>query len=165
MTNVLPLSIQPASKIEEIKQTDNPEQALMSVLNAFEQWRNTKKRIAEPIPDELCHQIFALEAYYSPIQLRRLFSLSTRQYHSKREHYFPNEIKKPATKAIKKNAAPSTPPKLCEIKIKPESPYALESLPSAKTLVVEFCRSDGQIMKIHTTQDSIPTLMHTFFGE
>jgi len=31
-------------------------------------------------------------------------------------------------------------------------------------LVVEFCRSDGQIMKIHTTQDSISTLMQSFFG-
>jgi len=32
-------------------------------------------------------------------------------------------------------------------------------------MIVELCRSDGQIMKIHTTQDSIDVIMKTFFAE
>lgn len=170
MTNVLPLSILSASKIKEVKNSTKADQALMSVLNAFEQWRKNKKTSAEAIPDELCRQIFALESYYSAGKLRRCFGLSTRQYHAKREKYFPSHMKpamkeKGQQKPAAEMAAPSPPPKLCEIKMIPESPYATEHLPSTKTLVVEFCRSDGRIMKIHTTQDSIPTLMHTFFGE
>lgn len=170
MTNVLPLSILSASKIKEVNKSTKADQVLISVLNAFEQWRKNKKTNAEAIPDELCRQIFALESHYSAGKLRRCFGLSTRQYHSKREKYFPSHIKPVVVETIKQKPAaemapPLPPPKLCEIKIIPESPYATEPLPSAKTLVVEFCRSDGRIMKIHTTQDSIPTLMHTFFRE
>jgi len=58
------------------------------------------------------------------------------------------------------------PPSLCEVKITPKkSSYQPQSLPSGKTLVVEFCRADGRVMKIHTTQDSIPTLMKAFYAE
>lgn len=170
MTNVLPLSIPSAAKIDGVKNSTKADQALMSVLNTFEQWRKNKKTSAEAIPDELCRQIFALESYYSAGKLRRCFGLSTRQYHSKREKYFPTHIKPAVEETSKQKPAaemtpPLSPPKLCEIKIIPANPYTPDPLPSAKTLVVEFCRSDGRIMKIHTTQDSIPTLMHTFFGE
>ena len=167
MTNVLPLSIQTATKIEGKKNTEIPEQLLGAALNAVEQWRSNKKNNRESFPEELCRQIFSLEPFYSSMQLRRFFKISGSQYRAKREKYFPYDKKAATAKNVNVNANPTktAPPKLCEIKIKPDNPYAIEPLPSAKTLVVEFCRSDGQIMKIHTTQDSIPTLMHTFLGE
>ena len=90
MTNVSPLLIPPKTHIQEIKNTATAEQLLRATLNAVEQWRKNKKTIAEAVPDELCQQIFTLEPYYTPVQLRRFFSLSMRQYHSKREKYFPN---------------------------------------------------------------------------
>lgn len=165
MMNVLSLPVQSATQIEKVKITEEAEQSLITVLTAFKQWRKNKKSPSEPIPEALCRQIFSLEAYYPSLELRRFFNLSTRQYQSKREKYFPNGIKASATESteLETGKSPKEPPKLCEIKIKPGSAWAHEPLPSAKTLVVEFCRSDGKIMKIHTTQDSIPTLIHTFF--
>lgn len=167
MTNVSPLLIPPKTNIGEIKNTAPAEQLLAAALNAIEQWRKNKKTNAEAIPDNLCQQIFALEPYYSSMQLRRFFRISGNQYRAKRNKYLSIDKKTTTAKHlnVEANHAKLAPPKLCEIKIKPDNPYALEPLPSGKTLVVEFCRSDGQIMKIHTTQDSIPTLMHTFFGE
>lgn len=166
MTNVLPLSIQSTTKVEEKKNTETPGQLLEATLNAVEQWRNHKKSKKESFPEELCRKIFSLELFYSPTQLRRFFKISGSQYRAKREKYLPTDKKAATAKNINAHSAPpkEAPPKLCQIKIKPDNPYALESLPSTKTLVVEFCRNDGQIMKIHTTQDSIPTLMHTFLG-
>jgi hypothetical protein len=149
MNNILPLSIAASVKVKELEKGE-AEKGLATTLSLFEQWRGSKKKISEPIPDELYQHIFSLEKFYPPVQLRRFFNLSTRQYETKREKF------------LQDASAPS--PKLCQVKIKAENPYSLESLPSAKTLVVEFCRSDGQIMKIHTTQDSIPTLMNTFLG-
>lgn len=171
MQNVAPLFIKPTGKPEEIKNTDKSEQALASALNAFEAWRilNKQNKVSSPIPEELWSQIFSLEAYFSGVQLRRFFNLSTRQYSAKRDKLFPNApIKTAGPATVQREApikAPVAVPELCEIKLKKESPYALEPLPSVKTVVVEFCRHDGQCMKIHTTQDSIPTLMRQFLGE
>jgi hypothetical protein len=34
---------------------------------------------------------------------------------------------------------------------------------ATNTLIVEFCRADGKIMKIHTTTESFSALMKAFF--
>lgn len=165
MDNVAPLFIRSSIQPEANNAADNPEQLLASTLRAFEQWRAEKKKSGEPIPEPLWQQIFSLEPFYSPSQLRRIFTISTRQYQSKKESNSPNRLAlSTSDKTMPINNTSTPPPKLCEIKIKTNNPYATEPLPSTKTLVVEFCRQDGQIMKIHTTQDSIPTLMHTFLG-
>ena len=154
--------------------TSTTEPTLGSVLVAVEQWRKEKHNSSEPIPDTLCRQIFALETTHSSAQLRRLFGMSAQQYQTKRDKLLappassleppaaPNSRVAPPQSGIK--PTPHTAPKLCHIKIKPDSPYAVDSLPIPKTMVVEFCRSDGKIMKIHITQDSIQELIHTFFG-
>jgi hypothetical protein len=164
MNNILPLSINPSIKVEELKKSE-AELALAATLSAYQQWRVNKKKLSEPVPDELCQQIFSLETFYPAARLRRLFNLSTRQYETKRQKFSLNAPQKPLIAGSHSTPTPPPPPQLCQVKLKTENPYALEALPSAKTLVVEFCRSDGQIMKIHTTQDSIPTLMRSFLGE
>jgi hypothetical protein len=130
---------------------------LLSVLEEFSMWRANKKKPAEPIPNQLWEKIFALEEICPSAQLRRLFNISIGQYHKKFAELRPSDTATP-----KETKMP--PQQLCQVTIK-KNPYEQAPLPSAKTLVVEFCRSDGRIMKIHTTQDSIPTLMNTFFGE
>ena len=157
------------------------EQKFNQALQDFSHWRVNKKKPAEPIPHKLWHQIFELEDWYTPSELRSFFSVSTKQYSSKKEALGGRQnlaIIKESTYENTKNPLEVTEdytPQFCEAKLKNEtkaSPksnvksklYALEPLPSAKTLVVEFCRHDGQIMKIHTTQDSIPTLLQTFLG-
>jgi hypothetical protein len=120
MANVLPLSIQPITNIEQIKNPEAAEQLLNAALNTIEAWRNNKASNMQPIPDDVCRQIFALETFYSPVQLRKFFSLSGRQYRSKREKFFPDDKK--AVEANDINVGKSTvkpaPPKLCEVKIK-----------------------------------------------
>ena len=136
------------------------EQQLIQALNGVANWRANKKKPAEPIPHELWFQIFALEEWYPPSQLRSFFSVSTKQYAVKKEALMSeqNEVSKAALKPEKAKASKSSvkqdTPQLCGVNIIKENkatkkshakinPYALEPLPSAKTLVVEFCRSDG----------------------
>jgi hypothetical protein len=52
----------------------------------------------------------------------------------------------------------------CEAKEAPLNHYKPARIPATNTLVVEFCRADGRIMKIHTTTDSFAELMKAFFG-
>lgn len=155
-THVVPLTESDTSCFEDSR----CEQLLVKTLNAFSHWRTNKKRPAEPIPTELWQQIFALEQWYEPSQLRNFFNVSTKQYATKKTALISKKdeaLELCEVNVIKENKAP----KKSEVKL---SPYTLDSLPSAKTLVVEFCRSDGQVMKIHTTQDSIPALLQTFLG-
>jgi hypothetical protein len=169
MQNVTSLVIkpttQPETKPEEINRSDKAGELLAATLAAFEQWRSGKKRIAEPIPEELWQKIFSLEPFYSSALLRRFFSLSTKQYAAKREALFPQRPPKSTPQVDTQSQTAASPVSLCEVKIKKPNPYASEPLPSGKTLIVEFCRGDGQIMKIHSTQDSIPLLMRQFLGE
>jgi hypothetical protein len=95
--------------------------------------------------------------------------LNVKQYTAKREVLFSAGNLTPtpvasidATPPTAAQAAVSPVVPFCEVKIKRSNPYEHEPLPSGKTLIVEFCRRDGQIMKIHTTQDSIPLLMQQF---
>jgi hypothetical protein len=131
---------------------------ILLLIEEFSKWRANKKKSAEPIPNQLWEKIFALEEIYSSAQLRRIFNISIGQYHKKFAELRPFVD----TATTKETQTPV--PQLCQVTIK-RNPYEQAPLPSAKTLVVEFCRSDGRIMKIHTTQDSIPTLMNTFFAE
>lgn len=152
--------------------------ALAQALDGFSAWRANKSKLSEAIPDELWSKVFALETFYSSTQLRTYFNLSARQYSAKKADFrLPGIASAEQASQTALPKAPSSPipiPSLCQVTLQKEpkaananekkSPYALEPLPSAKTLVVEFCRSDGQVMKIHTTQDSIRTLMQTFLG-
>lgn len=165
MTQGLPLPIQTTSTPEASKGKETAEASLTNVLTQFENWRANKTRPSEAIPQELWLKIFSLEPFYAPAMLRRFFNLSTRQYQTKQAELLEQAPKIALETKVETRTAKVIPmDPLFEIKMKPESPYAYDSLPSGKTLVVEFCRSDGKIMKIHTTQDSISVLMETFFG-
>lgn len=173
MNNVASPLLRPSAQGHkpDIKSSDKAHELLMMALAAFEQWRSKKKLIAEPIPEELWQRIFFLESHYSPAFLRRSFKLNIRQYMTKREALFSTANPPPTPVAsinpiprptARKNVPPAVP--FCEVKIKRTSPYEHEPLPSGKTLIVELCRSDGQTMKVHTTQDSIPLIMQQFLG-
>lgn len=139
---------------------------LDAVLAEFEQWRAHKPKLASPIPGALWEKIFQLAKIHSPTKIRALFNISTKQYQKKWEE------KNSSTKEILSSTTTISPipvatptansPELCAIKLKP-STYQSQPLPSAKTIVVEFCREDGRRMSIHTTQDSISILMQDFF--
>ena len=160
--------------------TQESQQHLSNALAAMVHWRNHKANASDPIPDEIWSQIFALENAFPVPQLRSLFNLSTKQYAGKRMKLIEAAMK-PASSSLSQSE-PAEQTEFCKVTLKPEatmekaaaipkaklsapapSPYALEALPHAKTLIVEFCRQDGAIMKIHTTQDSIAIVMQNFF--
>lgn len=142
-----------------------PQPTLESALEEFNQWRDNKKHSGSPIPDGLWHKVFDLAEIYTALQVRTIFGINTQQY-AKKYKALRGEKEIRAEESPKSEGS-----RLCEVTIKPatstkkKSSYQPQSLPSAKTLVVEFCRADGRIMKIHTTQDSIPTLMQAFYSE
>lgn len=155
------------------KQVNIPK--LDDVKNDFETWRKTKTHRSEQIPDELWFKVFELENQYKPKQIRDILMINKKQYDTKHEQLcsgqseskqpiFTNKPLYEAKDASNKTAQGqvSAIDSLCEVNVKKE-PYKLAPLPSAKTMIVEFCRSDGKVMKIHTTQDSISTLMKAFF--
>ena len=152
------------------------EQLLSQTLMSFSQWRLNKTHQAEPIPNKLWEQIFALEKWYSPAEIKSFFRLTSKQYTARQQAMClsktPSETHD-TERPVPNPQGVSDFPELCEVNVKDNppattppkvNPYALNALPSAKTIVIELCRVDGEIMKIHTTEDSIPTLLNTFLG-
>lgn len=154
--------------------------SLEETLKEFEKWRASKTNPATPIPDALWGKLFKLAEQYPISALKNLFGISGKQYNAKFQE---NEAKiklstqaamnqsKPEPNAQKENTS-AAPERLqisdmCQVNVEKEKiePYKFAALPTLKTMIVEFQRSDGRIMKIHTTQDSIMTLMKTFFEE
>jgi len=126
-----------------------------SVHNEIENWRAKKKSQGEKMPDALWKKVISLCKQF-PDQTkicRRLFITKTQLKAKLRE--FGDE------------ALFNDPIELCKIP-------KIQSLPSYKdvedgfsalsTLVVEFCRADGCVMKIHTTTKSIHELINNFLG-
>lgn len=130
---------------------------LDDVLKAMDQWRANKRKRAEQIPESIWQQIFALHERFSESTLRSALGISAAQFQRKLAEY-------------NRQAVPSAPLPVmdfCEIKQSPpllkNSLYKPAKIPATNTLVVEFCRADGQVMKIHTTTDSFAQLMQAFF--
>jgi hypothetical protein len=159
--------MQTITPIADAKLTDpvpsappTPATTLQDVLQEFEQWRATKSNPGEPIPDPLWRNIFTLANTISPAKLRAIFGMSNAQYQRKFHELTPD-----ANGALAQSPPASPPPlAFCEAKVR-QPFYQPQKLPSTPTMVVEFCRADGQLMKIHTTTDSFKALLSLFFAE
>lgn len=160
--------MQTSTSITDIKLTDpvssvpsvpTPALTLKDVLQEFEQWRTAKVNPAEPIPDALWRKIFVLAETIAPAKLRAIFGMSNAQYQKKFHELYPA-----ADDALASSPPVSPSLAFCEVKARPPF-YQPQKLPTTPTLVVEFCRADGHIMKIHTTTDSFKTLISLFFAE
>jgi len=147
----------------EVKQLNNPAAEIAKVQNnitidgvltELEDWRANKLNANSAIPDELWKKILQLGERHSPSKIRRLLGVSTTQYNSKFEQF--------VSKQVKESATPATPIEFCEVKTtKPV--YHPSGLPARNTIIVEFRRPDGQLMKLHTTTDNFRTVMALFF--
>jgi len=164
------------------------------VLNALNHWRENKHDYAGPgIPNEVWLLIFQLENKgHSVVDLRRIFSLSTTQYSTKKKQLINTEPGKPLAVAQKKQSGGSPIDdgdiKFCEATGQQNVPA--QSIPSLTetasqnkkavtqlkstnnnpesfldltTIIVECIRPDGHRMKIHTTTKSIDKVMQGFF--
>ena len=121
------------------------------VLRELEAWRNTKdihKQTA--IPDEIWYQIFQVTKTHSVGKVCGILSISSTQYRNKFAQLFPEQS----------TQLKSSSPDFCEVK----NVFAQSSMINLHTCVVEFCRADGQIMKIHTTSQQFDQLLTAFFS-
>lgn len=128
---------------------------LDTLAQAINNWRANKKSMQERIPDSIWEQVLILSEKYSEASLRAATGISSAQFRRKlAEHSTPATPKKPSAQVD-----------FCEVKqIKPNPPlYKPNKILATNTLIVEFCRDDGRIMKIHTTTDSFAELMKAFF--
>ena len=129
-----------------------------SALEELKQWRNNKRSSAESMPDSLWMKIFSLAERHSMSAIRTLFGITSKQFEI-RKHELLGYDKSPHS-ASKDNVI-----SLCQANVTVDKPYQLSPLPdSSKNIIVEFCRADGKVMKIHTTTDSYEILMNNFFN-
>lgn len=146
-------------------QSKREELSLDAVLKDFEHWRATKPNSSVPIPEELWKKIFRLSEQHSPATLRRLLGITSRQYNQKHNQLCA-DLNKPTLEAAQ---IPTV--ELCEVKVVsketpkvvPKPAYKPLDVPATTTIIAEFCRPDGQIMKIHTTTNRFEELLQAFF--
>jgi hypothetical protein len=123
------------------------------VLEEMHRWRQNKDPLKQKtIPDELWHKIFKLAKHYPPAKIRVLFAVSNSQYQKKFKQLYPNEV-----------ADESSEVDLCEVKTQ-SSVYRSFNIPASNTVIIEFIRQDGPIMRIHTTTDHFQQLIQAFFA-
>jgi len=147
-----------------------PTASIDDVLKEIEDWRVKKPNASTAIPDTLWQKIFALAKTHTASKIRSLLGISTKQYNTKYEQMFAH------AKADKEQCSNQTPADLidlCQVKTSPlpppprsaTSPYKSLKIPASNTIVAEFYRSDGRIMKIHSTSESFSCLIQAFFQD
>ena len=126
----------------------------------IEQWRTKKTCQGQRMPIELWKEIIVLyKKYPHQSQLQRRLGVSTYQLKNKLKEFGDDSLY-------------NNPAELCQI---PDIPQDKKSTrePNAKTqdkfsalatVVVELCRKDGAIMKIHTTTQSMQEIINSFLG-
>lgn len=146
--------------------------AKLSIDETFEelqQWRQHRSVHRQSrFPDELWRKILALGKRHGHRKVCQIFGLSARQYHDKEAEYLglSSTSTVPPT-PVSSAQAPTPSFQWCEAK---PAPSALEEDDESgpvplmtHTVVVEFRRADGQLMKIHTTTDRFHELLAAFF--
>lgn len=138
------------------QQTISPD----STLNKLQQWRETKSEHKQTkIPDELWLEIFSLEETFKSSYLRKYFNLALKQYEDKKNNLnlsTPSSMKNNSSDDYFCEVTPSTSKQPIDIK--------QNYVPITTTVVVEFCRPDGRIMKIHTCTDQFRNIINDFFN-
>ena len=140
------------SNITEFPQTsaDSEEITLDKVVQRLANWRTNKTSRGDQIPDNIWKSIFVLEAKFPDLPLHVILGITKLQFQRKRDE----------------SSSPDKQPDVdfCELKEDHASYYQPVKIPATNTLVVEFCRGDGKVMKIHTTTDSFAELMKAFYS-
>lgn len=129
---------------------------LDDVVQSMSAWRANKSTRGTQIPDDIWESIFALVEKYPDLPVCNVLGVTKMQFQRKMDELQSSMV------------PPTQPPKIpamdfCEVREASPS-YKPARIPATNTLIVEFCRSDGRIMKIHTTTDSFAELMKAFFS-
>jgi len=150
---------------------------LESVLFELDNWRTNKSNPREGIPDDLLIKMFSLKEQHPEPRLRAVFGMSVKQYEQHYHRLYGNT----SDNTSHKNTAPVV--DFCEVKPdyaankenkvnkkannanKDEEAYKKYGpslLPATNTVVVEYKRPDGYLLRIHMTDDSFPKLLKEF---
>lgn len=145
-------------------QQKNTELTIDSVLQEMAHWRQNKSRFKEPIPDELWQKIFRLAEQHGERRVRSLFGISTDRYQKKYQVLYPDKKTEAKNKAPPKNkeANETSDLEFCEVKTKHPIFEPLK-LPD-NTIIAEFRRADGQVMKIHCLSTRFQELINAFLN-
>lgn len=146
------------NNISKFPRSSNQAKAITldDVVQAMAAWRANKSARSEQIPDDIWESIFALVDKYPDLPVCNVLGVTKMQFQRKMD-----ELRSSAVLPIPSPKIPVM--DFCEAKEATPS-YKPDRIPATNTLIVEFCRSDGRIMKIHTTTDSFAELMKAFFS-
>ncbi|MBM3887316.1 hypothetical protein FJ364_05290 [Candidatus Dependentiae bacterium] len=148
--------------IAELQRQDNQSKliTLDEAVQMITDWRANKATPNEAIPNHIWQHIFSLSERFSETTICTELGITKNQLRYKRdEHQSLTALPKPPSNFAKID--------FCEVKQSPiaQPLYKATKIPATNTLIVEFCRTDGRLMKIHTTTDSFAELMKAFFSE
>lgn len=132
--------------------------SLDELVETFKQWRASKTNPATPIPDALWHPLFALAKRYPVSKLCAFLGINAKQYQRKHEQLHPCQPVQESS--VSHDKAEVT---FCRVDRGKTLPK-VAPMTTVNTLVVECCRADGQILKIHTTNECIDTVMKGFYA-
>ena len=148
------------NKIAEFPNTANQPKTvtLDELVQDMNEWRAHKETRGEQIPEEIWQKILPLLKKFPEPTICIALGITKMQLRRKLdEQKYISTIEIIPTKTTRVD--------FCEAKEIPIPIYKpAPKIPATNTLVVEFCRADGRIMKIHTTTDSFADLMKAFFG-
>ncbi len=147
------------NKIEPLNSSPQTNYGLGQLVEEFEHWRANKTKHSQPIPDKLWERIFDLADTHSKAKLRTLLRLSSTQYHNKYEQLRGTVCQTKLT--AESNSEDKV--KLCQVNIDSSLPQS-KPIAAFNTIVVECCRADGQVLKIHTTNEHINTVIKAFYA-
>ena len=135
--------------------TSNNQLTLASVAAKIDAWRE-QKNTGDKIPDNIWHNIINISNNYPRGVLCSKLRITVSQ------------LKNNSKRLNRYNEVYADPVELCQVpSITASTDITNNSSPGLisplKTLVVEFTRPDGNVMKVHTTNESIAELIQTFF--
>jgi len=134
----------------------NLERTLEEVYKELESWRATKKSQGEKMPETLWKKvIFVCKQFPDQTKICHRLRITKPQLKTKLREFGDEALF-------------NDPVELCQIPKIHTTPAhrAVDDCFSAlTTLVAEFCRADGCVMKIHTTTKNIQELINNFLGE
>ena len=137
--------------IKDVRQSER-KLTLDRVIESMASWR-AKKKGNDKIPEGVWDNIFSLAETHSLSSLCRSLGLSHRQYQQKVKWREGDK------------SAGSSPIGLCRVSSPVTCAPSVLPSPVLDTIVVEFCRADGQVMKLHTTQASFKSLLNDFYQD
>ena len=132
-------------------------------LQKLTEWRQTKATHKEScIPESIWQEIIALEQLLSVSALTNMFGITRQQFLGWKEKLSTSKSQTNHQETSSTNIT-----QFCEAKPKPlTKPMQIEKsyTPATTTVIVEFYRADGQMMKIHTCSDQFKNFINDFLN-